>query len=126
MRDALTAAALAPGDVDYINLHGTGTPSNDSAESRAVTALFGNATPCSSTKGATGHALGAAGALEAVICALALKSGLMPGGLNRRQRDPQLELNYLTGNQRGPLRRVLSNSFGFGGANCALLFGRAA
>ena len=126
MRDALTAAALAPGDIDYINLHGTGTPSNDNAESRAVTALFGDATPCSSTKGATGHALGAAGALEAVICALALKSGLMPGGLNRRQRDPQLELNYLTGNQRGPLRRVLSNSFGFGGANCALLFGRAA
>jgi 3-oxoacyl-[acyl-carrier-protein] synthase-1 len=126
MREALSAAALAPGDVDYINLHGTGTPSNDSAESRAVTALFGNATPCSSTKGATGHALGAAGALEAVICALALQAGLMPGGLNRRQRDPQLELNYLTENQPVPLRRVLSNSFGFGGANCALLFGRSA
>jgi 3-oxoacyl-[acyl-carrier-protein] synthase-1 len=126
MRAALSAAALAPGDIDYINLHGTGTPSNDSAESRAVTALFGHLTPCSSTKAATGHALGAAGALEAVICALALKSGLMPGGLNRRQRDPQLELNYLTENQRRPLRRVLSNSFGFGGANCALLLGRAA
>ena len=126
MRDALTDAGLVPGDVDYINLHGTGTPSNDSAESRAVTGLFGDATPCSSTKGATGHALGAAGALEAVICAIALQSQLMPGGLHRRQRDPQLELNYLTHNQRGPLRRVLSNSFGFGGANCALLFGRAA
>jgi 3-oxoacyl-[acyl-carrier-protein] synthase-1 len=117
---------LAPGEVDYINLHGTGTPSNDSAESRAVTGLFGTATPCSSTKGATGHALGAAGALEAVICALALQAGLLPGGLNVQQRDPQLELNYLTRNQRRPLRRVLSNSFGFGGANCALLFGRAA
>ena len=126
MQAALAAGGLAPGDVDYINLHGTGTPSNDQAESRAVTALFGNATPCSSTKGATGHTLGAAGALEAVICALALQAGLMPGGLNRRQRDPQLELNYLTENRRGPLRRVLSNSFGFGGANCALLFGRAA
>jgi len=126
MQAALSAGGLAPGDVDYINLHGTGTPSNDQAESRAVTALFGNATACSSTKGATGHTLGAAGALEAVICALALKCGLMPGGLNRRQRDPQLELNYLTENRRGPLRRVLSNSFGFGGANCALLFGRAA
>jgi 3-oxoacyl-[acyl-carrier-protein] synthase-1 len=126
MEGALSAAALTPADVDYINLHGTGTPSNDSAESRAVTALFGTATPCSSTKGATGHALGAAGALEAVICAIALQSQLMPGGLHRRQRDPQLELNYLTHNQRGPLRRVLSNSFGFGGANCALLFGRAA
>jgi 3-oxoacyl-[acyl-carrier-protein] synthase I len=125
MQRALADAGLAPDDVDYINLHGTGTPSNDSAESCAVTTLFGTATPCSSTKGATGHALGAAGALEAVICALALKVGLMPGGLNLRQRDPKLALNYLTGNQRVPLRRVLSNSFGFGGANCALLLGRA-
>jgi len=126
MRAALNAAAVAPEDVDYINLHGTGTPSNDSAESRAVTTLFGRATPCSSTKGATGHTLGAAGALEAVICALALQSGLMPGGLNWRERDPQLEVNYLSANRRGPLRRVLTNSFGFGGANCALLLGRAA
>jgi 3-oxoacyl-[acyl-carrier-protein] synthase I len=124
MQAALEAAALSAGAVDYINLHGTGTPSNDSAESRAVTALFGTATPCSSTKGATGHALGAAGALEAVICVLALQSNLMPGGLHCRQRDPALEANYLTENRRGPLRRVLSNSFGFGGANCALLFGR--
>jgi len=126
MSAALNSAELAPGDVDYINLHGTGTPSNDSAESRAVVGLFGDATPCSSTKGATGHALGAAGALEAVICALALESGLMPGGMNVRQRDPLLGLNYLTQNRRAPLRHVLSNSFGFGGANCALLFGRAA
>jgi 3-oxoacyl-[acyl-carrier-protein] synthase-1 len=126
MRAALADAALAPGDIDYINLHGTGTPSNDAAESRAVTGLFGAHTPCSSTKGATGHALGAAGALEAIICALALKSGLAPGGLNVRQRDPALAVNYLTHNQRGALRRVLTNSFGFGGANCALLFGRAA
>ena len=126
MQRALAAAAVLPADVDYINLHGTGTPSNDVAESLAVTALFGRETPCSSTKGATGHALGAAGALEAVICALALQSGLMPGGLNTQQRDPRLELNYLTTNRRGRLRRVLSNSFGFGGANCALLFGLAA
>jgi 3-oxoacyl-[acyl-carrier-protein] synthase-1 len=126
MRNALADAGLATGDVDYINLHGTGTPSNDSAESRAVVALFGSTTPCSSTKGATGHALGAAGALEAIICAIALERGLMPGGLHLRQRDPQLQLNYLTHNQRGALRHVLSNSFGFGGANCALLFGRAA
>ena len=105
MRNALADAGVAPGDVDYINLHGTGTPSNDSAESRAVTGLFGNATPCSSTKGATGHALGAAGALEAIICAIALKSGMMPGGLNLKQPDPQLQLNYLTHNRRGALRR---------------------
>jgi 3-oxoacyl-[acyl-carrier-protein] synthase-1 len=125
MQRALADAGLAAHEIDYINLHGTGTPSNDSAESRAVTTLFGAAIPCSSTKGATGHALGAAGALEAVICALALQAGLMPGGLNLHQRDPALALNYLTDNQRAPLRRVLSNSFGFGGANCALLLGRA-
>jgi len=126
MQRALAAAALLPAEVDYINLHGTGTPSNDAAESLAITALFGRGTPCSSTKGATGHALGAAGALEAIICALALQSGLMPGGLNTQQRDPRLELNYLTTNRPGRLRHVLSNSFGFGGANCALLFGLAA
>jgi 3-oxoacyl-[acyl-carrier-protein] synthase-1 len=125
MQAALNAASATPAEIDYINLHGTGTPSNDSAEARAVNALFGAATPCSSTKGATGHALGAAGALEAVICALALQSGSMPGGVNTAQPDPQLKVNYLTDNRRGSLRRVLSNSFGFGGANCSLLFGRA-
>jgi 3-oxoacyl-[acyl-carrier-protein] synthase-1 len=126
MQGALTAAAVSAPEVDYINLHGTGTPSNDSAEDRAVTALFGRETPCSSTKGATGHALGAAGALEAVICALSLQTGLIPGGVNTREQDPALKLNYLTANRRSRPRRVLSNSFGFGGANCALLFGRAA
>jgi 3-oxoacyl-[acyl-carrier-protein] synthase-1 len=126
MQAALTAANLTPAEIDYINLHGTGTPSNDSAEDRAVSALFGATTPCSSTKGATGHALGAAGALEAVICALTLQDGLIPGGVNTRQQDPQLKLNYLTANRRARVHRVLSNSFGFGGANCALLFGRAA
>jgi 3-oxoacyl-[acyl-carrier-protein] synthase-1 len=126
MRRALDAAGLETRDVDYINLHGTGTPSNDSAESVAVSALFGTETPCSSTKAATGHTLGAAGALEAVVCALALRHGLLPGGLNLTERDPQLKLNYLTDNRRAPLNIVLSNSFGFGGVNCALLFGRAA
>jgi 3-oxoacyl-[acyl-carrier-protein] synthase I len=125
MRRALDAAGLQTRDVDYINLHGTGTPSNDSAESLAVSALFGTDTPCSSTKAATGHTLGAAGALEAVICALALHNGLLPGGLNLSEPDPQLKLNYLTHNRRAPLKTVLSNSFGFGGVNCALLFGRA-
>jgi 3-oxoacyl-[acyl-carrier-protein] synthase-1 len=126
MRAALAATGLDATDIDYINLHGTGTPSNDSAEAHAVRGLFGGATACSSTKGATGHALGAAGALEAVICALALEHGLIPGGLNVREPDTQLGIHYLTTNRRTPLRRVLSNSFGFGGANCALLLGRAA
>ncbi|HEY5020177.1 MAG TPA: beta-ketoacyl-[acyl-carrier-protein] synthase family protein [Steroidobacteraceae bacterium] len=126
MERALDAAGLAASDIGYINLHGTGTPSNDSAESLAVSALFGRDTPCSSTKAATGHTLGAAGALEAVMCALALRHGLLPAGLNLTERDPQLTLNYLTHNRRAPLAAVLSNSFGFGGVNCALLFGRAA
>lgn len=125
MRAALQSGGASPPQIDYINLHGTGTPSNDSTESRAVEVLFGRETPCSSTKAATGHSLGAAGALEAVICAIALQAGLMPAGLNVAALDPQLHINYLTEPRRATLHRVLSNSFGFGGANCALLFGRA-
>jgi len=125
MQQALQDAGLDAADIDYINLHGTATPSNDAAETKAVGDVFGPGTPCSSTKGATGHTLGAAGGLEAVICALALRNGLMPGGLNTRQRDPLLPLNYLVDNREQPVRRVLSNSFGFGGTNCSLVFGRA-
>jgi len=125
MQAALDAAALAPGDIDYINLHGTGTPSNDRSESQAVTSIFGPTTPCSSTKGATGHTLGAAGALEAVISALAIRNGFMPGGIQTTRIDPMLTAHYIKENRRAPLRRVLSNSFGFGGTNCSLIFGRA-
>ena len=125
MQAALDAASLEPADIDYINLHGTGTPSNDRSESQAVTSIFGPTTPCSSTKGATGHALGAAGALEAVISALAIRNGLMPGGVQTTRVDPTLTAHYIKENRRAPLRRVLSNSFGFGGANCSLIFGRA-
>jgi 3-oxoacyl-[acyl-carrier-protein] synthase-1 len=125
MRAALASANLDADAVDYINLHGTATPSNDRSESQAVTSVFGPMTPCSSTKGATGHTLGAAGALEAVICALALQNGLMPGGTQTSQVDPLLTAHYLKENRRQPLARVLSNSFGFGGANCSLIFGRA-
>lgn len=123
MRDALKMAGLEPADIDYINLHGTATQSNDSAESTAVVSLFGSTTPCSSTKGATGHTLGAAGGLEAVICALALRHGLLPGGLNTRELDASLPVNYLLENRASPVKRVLSNSFGFGGTNCSLIFG---
>ncbi|MDO9402199.1 MAG: beta-ketoacyl-[acyl-carrier-protein] synthase family protein [Polaromonas sp.] len=125
MQNALETAQLDAADLDYINLHGTATPSNDAAETKAVAALFGSGTPCSSTKGATGHTLGAAGGLEAVICALALQHGLLPGGLNTQQPDPALPLNYLLDNREQPIKRVLSNSFGFGGTNCSLIFGRA-
>jgi 3-oxoacyl-[acyl-carrier-protein] synthase I len=125
MQGALSAAQLQPADIDYINLHGTATPGNDLAESKAVSAVFGSGTACSSTKGATGHVLGAAGGLEAVICALALQHGLLPGGLNTRELDPALPLDYLLDNRVQPVRRVISNSFGFGGTNCSLVFGRA-
>ncbi len=125
MQAALDMAGLQPADIDYINLHGTATQSNDAAEAKAVMGLFGPATPCSSTKGATGHTLGAAGGVEAVICALALQHGLQPAGLNTRQTDAALPLNYLRDNRSQPMRYVLSNSFGFGGTNCSLIFGRA-
>jgi 3-oxoacyl-[acyl-carrier-protein] synthase I len=125
MQAALASAALESGDIDYINLHGTGTPSNDRSESQAVTGVFGPTTPCSSTKGATGHTLGAAGALEAVISALAVKNGFMPGGIHTRTIDPTLTAHYIRDNRRAPLGRVLSNSFGFGGTNCSLILGRA-
>jgi 3-oxoacyl-[acyl-carrier-protein] synthase-1 len=124
MQQALARAGLAPGDIDYINLHGTATPNNDAAEDKAVCAVLGSVTPCSSTKGATGHTLGAAGAVEAAICLIALEDGLMPAGLNRSQPDPELNAAYLDANRAAPLRHVLSNSFGFGGSNASLVFGR--
>ncbi|MGA9993557.1 MAG: beta-ketoacyl-[acyl-carrier-protein] synthase family protein [Thiobacillaceae bacterium] len=125
MDAALKAAGVQPVDIDYINLHGTATPSNDAAEGRAVAALFGVAVPCSSTKGATGHTLGAAGGLEAIISALALQQDFLPGGVNTRCVDPGIPIRYLTANRESRPRRVLSNSFGFGGTNCSLVLGRA-
>lgn len=126
MQQALQSAALASSDIDYINLHGTATPSNDAAESKAVSSVFDhNTPPCSSSKGATGHTLGAAGAVEAVICALALQHAFIPGGLNTREADPLLNLNYQLENRNQALSRVMSNSFGFGGTNCSLIFGLA-
>jgi 3-oxoacyl-[acyl-carrier-protein] synthase-1 len=122
---ALDAASMQPGDIDYINLHGTATPSNDRSESQAITSIFGPTTPCSSTKGATGHTLGAAGALEAVISALAIQNRLMPGGVHTNRVDPTLTAHYIRENRRASVNRVLSNSFGFGGTNCSLIFGRA-
>jgi 3-oxoacyl-[acyl-carrier-protein] synthase-1 len=125
MQAALADAALSPRSIDYVNLHGTSTPSNDRAESLAVCQVFGTATVCSSTKGATGHTLGAAGALEAVVAALALRHGFIPGGIGTRRVDPELHAAYVTENLHRAPAHVLSNSFGFGGANCSLIFGRA-
>lgn len=125
MEAALKSAGLTTGDVDYINLHGTSTPANDAAEGRAVARLFGPTPPCSSTKGATGHTLGAAGAVEAVVSILALQEGLLPGSPGTQTQDPEIPLNYLLHSRPGQVRHVLSNSFGFGGSNCSLIFGLA-
>lgn len=123
MQQAMARAGIGADGIDYINCHGTATPSNDSAEGRAIQTLFGRAVPCSSTKGATGHTLGAAGGVEAVISALALQHGLVPGSAGTQTLDPALDLDYVFASRSRPLRRVLSNSFGFGGSNCSLVFG---
>jgi len=125
MRAALADAGLAPHDIDYVNLHGTATPSNDASEDRAVAAVLGTSVPCSSTKGATGHTLGAAGAVEANICVLALAHGFVPAGLHVTDPDPALTLTYVRENREARLRAVLSNSFGFGGTNASLVIGAA-
>lgn len=124
MRAALQHAELDPQAIDYVNLHGTASPANDRAEDQAVSQLFGTDIACSSTKGHTGHTLGAAGITEAILCALTLRSGIAPATLHQRQADPALRCRVLT--QAKPLhpQRVMSNSFGFGGDNCALVLGR--
>jgi len=124
MQQALDRAGLAAADIDYINLHGTASRSNDSAEDKAVSRLFGTHTPCSSTKGWTGHTLGAAGITEAVIGLLCIENGLVPGSLNTRHVDPGFMSRVVLKNEARPVRRVLSNSFGFGGNNASLILGR--
>lgn len=125
MRCALDSARLAPGQIDYINLHGTATKANDASEDQAVYALFGGKTPVSSTKGSTGHLLGAAGITEAIIAMLSIRNDLLPGSVHTRNIDPALRCNYLLENRDARVERVLSNSFGFGGSNCCLILGGA-
>lgn len=125
MEGALATAGLATGDIDYVNLHGTGTPANDAAEDRAMVALFGpSGPPANSTKGMMGHTLGAAGAVEAVVSLLALEMGLVPASPGTRAVDPQLHGRYEIAGREASLRIAMSNSFGFGGSNCSLVFAR--
>lgn len=127
MAAALRSAGLGADHIGYINLHGTATPANDAAEGLAVSALFGDRVPCSSTKGATGHTLGAAGALEAVVCAIALTEAWLPGSPGTQTPDPGIAIDYRVQGAAAPgLRHALSNSFGFGGSNCSLVFSKAA
>ncbi len=122
--DALARAGLDAAAIDYINLHGTASQKNDEVEAALVARRFPARTHASSTKGFTGHTLGAAGIVEAAVCFLALEHGLMPGTVNSTELDagfsPQIKLQPA----RGEVRYALSNSFGFGGNNCSLVFGR--
>jgi len=124
MQRALASAGLRPDEIDYINLHGTATRSNDASEGKAVAEVFGNRVSCSSTKGWTGHLLGAAGITEAIIAMLAVAHSFMPGSVYTRRLDPGISINYLIENSEANIGRVLSNSFGFGGSNCSLILGR--
>lgn len=125
MQQALATSGLAPASIDYINLHGTATLVGDASEDRAVFGLFGDSTPCSSTKGFTGHTLGASGVVEAIFSALAIQHGFLPGSPHTRHVDPEFRSQYLREGREQKCRRVMSNSFGFGGVNCSLVLGGA-
>jgi 3-oxoacyl-[acyl-carrier-protein] synthase II len=124
MRRAMADAKLKPEDIDYINAHGTSTPANDLNETKAIKAVFGDVAPevnVSSTKSMTGHMLGAAGAVEFIICTLAVRDCVVPPTINYEHPDPELDLNYTPNRAvRRDVEIALSNSFGFGGHNVTL------
>lgn len=120
---ALERAGITADDLDYINLHGTGTQLNDISEDKALQ-QFDHHAGCSSTKGWTGHTLAAAGITEAAIAFLGLEQGLIPANINRGEADPELATAVVAENQWQSLKTVMSNSFGFGGTNCSLVFGK--
>ena len=125
IREALDAAGLQPGDIGYVNAHGTATPSNDRSEAAAVAAAFGaRGVPVSSTKGVTGHTLGAAGIVEAIVTLEALRAQCLPPVANLSMPDPALDIDLIANPRGAAFRYALSNSFGFGGSNCALVFAR--
>jgi len=125
MTAALAQAKLSTGSVDYINAHGTSTPLNDRAETQAIKRLFGERAyhvPVSSTKSMTGHLLGAAGAIEAIVCVLSIRDGIIPPTINQETRDPECDLDFVPNlARRKAVRVTLSNSLGFGGHNASLV-----
>jgi 3-oxoacyl-[acyl-carrier-protein] synthase II len=124
MEGALQSANISAGEVDYINAHGTATVFNDAAEGKAISGLF-SGVPVSSTKSMMGHSLGAAGAIEAIVCLLALEHQFVPSNINFGELDDDLDLNIVANESRPALlRTVLSNSFGFGGTNASILMRR--
>ena len=130
MSAALSDSGLDPGDVDYINAHGTSTRLNDVNETNAIKTVFGDhcwKIPVSSTKSMTGHMLGAAGGVEAAICALAIRDGVVPPTINLFETDPECDLDYVPHEARdGEINVALSNSYGFGGTNVSVALGRFA
>jgi 3-oxoacyl-[acyl-carrier-protein] synthase II len=128
MQAALDRADVDPGRVDYINAHGTGTPLGDLAETQAIKEVFGDHAyelAISSTKSMLGHMFGAAGAIEAVACALAIHEGTIPPTINYENPDPDLDLDYVPNEAREAVVRVaLSNAMGLGGHNGCVLLGR--
>jgi 3-oxoacyl-[acyl-carrier-protein] synthase II len=126
MRAAMRDAGASPGDVDYINAHGTSTPYNDRIETVAIKNAFGveaKRIPVSSTKSQMGHLLGAAGAVEAAVSILAVTKGVIPSTINLEEPDPDCDLDYVgEGPREARLRLAVSNSFGFGGQNACLAF----
>jgi 3-oxoacyl-[acyl-carrier-protein] synthase II len=126
MKMAIKDAGLKPDDVDYINAHGTSTPLNDLTETLAIKKVFGDRAKkvaVSATKSMTGHLLGAAGSTEAIFTILSIRDGIMPPTLNYEEPDPQCDLDYVPNvARRKPLKVAMSNAFGFGGTNAALVF----
>ena len=120
MRRALRDADLGPGDIDYVNAHGTGTPIGDRAETLAVSHVLGDV-PVSSFKGAVGHTIAAAGAVELALCLAALRDQVIPGTPGLEEPDPECRANVIQATRPGRVRVMLSNSFGFGGQNCAII-----
>jgi 3-oxoacyl-[acyl-carrier-protein] synthase II len=127
IENAIRDAGLSPADIGYINAHGTSTPLNDKCEALAIRRVFGEgcAVPVSSTKSMTGHRLGAAGAVEAIICVNAVREGYIPPNINLVERDPECDLNIITATGKTTdIKYALSNSLGFGGHNAALIIAR--
>ncbi len=128
MHNALTSAGLNPGDIDYINAHGTSTQAGDIAETQAIKTVFGDEAgqlPVSSSKSMIGHLLGAAGAVESIICVMSLHDQVVTPTINLHEADPACDLDYVPGHSRdAKLTAVLNNSFGFGGTNGSLIFAR--
>jgi 3-oxoacyl-[acyl-carrier-protein] synthase-1 len=124
MRAAMDQAGLDPEEIDYVNLHGTATLVGDASEDKAVSSLFGTTVPRSSSKGFTGHTLGAAGIVGATVAGLAIRHAFLPGSPHTRQLDPAFAEGHVLAGRNARVERVMCNAFGFGGVNCSFIIGR--